>query len=97
MQIYTPEEEMDKPSQSMLIGYDDSIIGYNTKERGYNSFEVVDNKIASYKNHSKQNYTLGITFAVISSVGYSSNVVFGKMALERNPILTTYDINFIRA
>ena len=35
-------------------------------------------------------------YAVLSSVWYAANVVFGKYAIKNNPKITTYDINFMR-
>ena len=41
-------------------------------------------------------YKNSCTYAVLSSVWYAANVIFGKYAIKNNPKLTSYDINFMR-
>ncbi|CAI2373611.1 unnamed protein product [Moneuplotes crassus] len=98
-------DDLQCPSKSVLISYDESMILAEEIANDYKSFEILDNdnkEGSQYKSigndhNSSQGYIFGITCAVLSSVCYASNIVFGKLALRRNPMLTTYDINFVRA
>ncbi|CAI2373664.1 unnamed protein product [Moneuplotes crassus] len=103
--LQPPQDEFQASPNSLLISYDESMIVTQEQKKTFKSFEVVDFESANeglYKTgeevpHSNQNYMLGLTCAVLSSVCYASNIIFGKMALNRTPMLTPYDINFMRA
>ncbi|CAI2373771.1 unnamed protein product [Moneuplotes crassus] len=105
MLFLNTNKEENNASKSVLISYDESIMIANDVGNDYKSFEIADNEdmnCSGYKSigkdhHLTQGYMIGLTCAVFSSFCYASNIVFGKMALTRNTMLTTYDINFMRA
>jgi drug/metabolite transporter (DMT)-like permease len=86
-------------SKSVLIPFD-AYITETDDPRLHKSVELYDARVGREHTLSVksvvQDYTIGITFAILSSFWYALNVVCGKYALTRNPILTTYDVNFVR-
>ncbi|CAI2373923.1 unnamed protein product [Moneuplotes crassus] len=100
-----PPKDDHIPSNSLLLSYEESMILAQDEGRQIKSFEILDNESAKdglcktieRYPHPGQSYMIGLACAILSSVCYASNVVFGKLALSRTPLLTPYDINFMRA